>query len=260
MRKQAREQHSAEQAIASGAWSQPVLQRLKRGLGTELWQTWLMVALTALGSWALGLQLAYLYVVNFAPLAPEDPALPWDIGPDSFGYGAIGFFLGGTPLTWLAAAGVLPAAVTFISGASYLRQYKSTVQELVHGNAALMLIDEEYSQLVEQAAWPLRWLSPGRVAPGLSFRSRLNHFAHYYAAYIRLSHGPAEVRLPYTMARSCWTEGGLLGYSMVTNCCCLELLLLFPLTWRAITLWPKQLAIKQAVIDFLGGRFDSAWD
>lgn len=250
-----KQQLTAEQAIASGAWAQPVWLRYKRAVERERSLCWLLVALAAISLWPLGSMLEYGIM------------LAW-MGVSSISQGRTDAFTD-APFAAMSALGmvlcvlfswVLPAVAVFLAVSAYRRQYQLAVRDLVYGNVALMLIDESYGQVVEQAAQERYRPNPNRVDFGHDFNGRVNHFAHYYAAYYRLSWGPAEVTVPLTVERNCWAEGALLGLGLCTTSCCIGVLLTLPLSFRAVLVWPRLLAIKQAVLEFFGGRFDSAWE
>ncbi len=258
MPKRPTEQLSAERAIASGAWSLPAWQRYKRTVEAERTQSWLLVALAALALWPIGCGIAYLAILPLAGgmgLLAANPSgsSPYSLAP-LFGMSALSSVMYGT------LSILLPLAAVVLAVTSYRRQYQLTVRDLVYGNMALMLIDESYGQVVELAAQERYRPNPNRVDFGFDFAGRVNHFAHYYAAYYRLSWGPADVSVPFTIERNCWAEGALLGAGLCTTYCCLGLLLTLPLSFRAIIVWPRLLAIKQAVLEYFGGRFDAAWE
>lgn len=260
MPKRDREQQSAEQAIASGAWSLPAWLRLKRDVERERTQCWLMVALAGLAFWPLGWTIFILVLSPLALITGADPFASYSSanGPSSFA--PFMAFQGVQNLLAMALSSLVPAAVFLLALSNYRRQYQLTVRDLVYGNVALMLIDEAYGQIVEQAAQERYRPNPNRVDFGRDLSGRLNHFAHYYGAYYRLSWGPADVQTPFTIERNCWWEGALLCAGGCASYCCLGLLLTLPLGFRAVFIWPKLLAIKQAVLEYLGGRFDSAWE
>jgi hypothetical protein len=260
MPKRDRELQSAEKAIASGAWSLPAWLRLKRDVEHERTQCWLMVALAALAFWPLGWGVAHTLLSPLALFSGADPFAPF------FGSGAPSSaapfmaFQGVQGLLAMGLSALAPVAVLLLALSNYRRQYQLTVRDLVYGNVALMLIDEGYGQIVEQAAQERYRPNPNRVDFGFDLSGRLNHFAHYYKAYYRLSWGPADVQVPFTIERNCWWEGPLLCAGGCPPFCCLTWPLLLALGFRVIFVWPKLLAIKQAVLEYLGGRFDSAWE
>lgn len=258
MPKRDREQQSAEQAIASGAWSAPAWLRLRRDVERERSQSWLMVALAALAYWPLGSAMAYLLFIPVAVLTGADPFAAHSGASAPSVLGSFAVLQGVQSLVTLALSSLAPVGVLLLALHSYRRQYQLAVRDLVYGNVALMLIDESYGQIVEQAAQERYRPNPNRVDFGRDLSGRLNHFAHYYSTYYRLSYGPADVTVPFTIERNCWWEGALLCGSAWPPFCCLLFPLALPLGIRAAFVWPKLLAIKQAVLEYLGGRFDSA--
>lgn len=206
---------------------------------------WLMVAIAALAAWPLAIGLAFLlYEQEIAAL------------------------LGGL---------VGPLLVVFIARYSFRWQYSRAACDLVYGSMALMLMDEEYGRVVEQAAHERYRPSPQPVYFGNDLASRLDHLAHYYAQYYRMSRGPARLAMPYALQLNCWSEGCLLalgGGAPLLDCAinialpttmpfafwpelfCFGPLLVVPLILRVVLLWPSILGTKQAVVDYFGGVYD----
>lgn len=152
---------------------------------------------------------------------------------------------------------VVPAFVVVWAALLNRRIYKLTVRDLVWGGVALCLVEEQFSHMVEEAKRQRYRPNPNPVKPGNSLADRLNHFAYHYRLYYRLSYGPSELQVPLTIQGNCWVE----GVGIVLSCCLsivgIGLLLFIPLVLRSILVWPRIIAIKQATIDFLSGKFDA---
>ena len=121
-----------------------------------------------------------------------------------------------------------------------------------------MLMEAEYANLIEQAAAERYRPNPNRVNLRDDFLSHVNHFAHYYAVYYRMSYGPVEPRVPVTIERNCWLEGMLTCIAGGCGRCgggaagCL----IVPLAFRICISWPKLVATKQAVLEYFSGMHD----
>ena len=163
------------------------------------------------------------------------------------------------PIFAYLCSSALAAGVALWAYSNYQGHYKSAASALVWGPAALMLVDEQYAQAIEQARrerYRINFWQPVHV--GQDFISRLNHFAHYYQTYTLLGLGPAEVRPPNPMQSNCWVEGALVGAGCFLTQCCVGLFILIPMILRIVLTWPRLVAIKQAAVDYLEGRYDSA--
>lgn len=260
MRKNAKEELTAEKAIASGAWSLPAWHRLKRQVEQERTQCWLLVAMAALTMLPTGALLGFgtaWPILLFAMLSPTN--IPGLRQAHIEGLGASLFAV--LQLVGSLLSLLVPAGIVLLANYNYKRQHMLTVRDLIYGNAALVLVDEAYGRLVEETTREHYRPNPNHVDFGGGFISQVNHFAHYYAAYYRLSWGPADITVPYTVERNCWSEGPLLGVGFCTTPIMgLGLLLVIPVVLRIVFVWTRVLAVKQAVVEYFGGRYDAALD
>ncbi len=153
---------------------------------------------------------------------------------------------------------VAPVCIVLLAVFDYNRTYRLTVSDLVWGEMAHFFIQDEYGLLIEQARIERFRLNPNPVELGETLGQRLQHFAAYYTQYRRLAKPIGEVKLPTVIERNCWADGALLGVGACLSVCCLGLVLVMPMIIRIAGGWPRQLAIKQAVIHFFEGRFDQS--
>jgi len=235
----------------------PALARLRHAVQTEQQQCWLLVAILALTlipvSFYSVASIAFLFVAvsglaqqTDLPRALQSLAQLTGIAAQT-----------GAALICGSIALAAPATAVILAVTTYNRQRRLVVRDLVWGPVALMLMEAEYAELIEQAAAERYRPNPNRVNLKPDFLSRINHFAHYYAVYYRMSYGPAEPRVPLTIERNCWLEGlltcfaGCFGGCGVAGGC-----LIAPLIFRICISWPKLVATKQAVLEFFSGTHD----
>jgi hypothetical protein len=234
-------------------WHQPAVVRLSRTVSQEAVHCWLLVALAALAAWPLGHTLAQGVFLGLPLMLELLTQLDVPAGMQVM-LPSLGMLAGLAGLVQFVTALALPVLVVLFAIASHKRQKQLAQRDLVWGHAALMLIDEQYGQLIDQARRQRYRPNPNPVELGNDFSGRVNHFAHYYKLYYRLGHAPAEFRVPVTFERNCWIEGLLAAIGACPFCCLLAVVII-P---RIILVWPRHLAIKQAVLEYLQGRYDAA--
>ncbi len=240
-------------------WQVPAVIRLQAKLQNEKTAYWLIVVITALATAPLGYWLAslgvFLYALSTSQLATGQ-ALPGWVGP-GFGPYGLGSSLAGSLVTFVGG-GALPVCVIVWAVIAYNRQLAFTTHDILAGQAALMLIDDQYARLIEEERRQHYRLSINPVTLGDTFVDRVNFFAHYYLQFRHLAHGPGQPRIPTAIERNCWLEGTLGCVSGCLNTCtCIGAPLTIPLVLRVLLSWSKQVAIKQAVTDYLIGRHDA---
>jgi hypothetical protein len=151
---------------------------------------------------------------------------------------------------------VIVAGIIFWALRIYKQQLAITKHDLIYGNAALTLIDEQYGLAIETARTKRFRLNPKPVQLGTSFPDRLHHFAFYYKQYLRLGYSPAEIKIPSVVDSNCWGDGALLGISACFSCGCFGFPLLIAVVIRIVLVYPRVLAIKQAVLNYISGFYD----
>ena len=234
------------------------LERLRQRLASEKLQLGFLTAFAAIGCWPLGTGLAYLFMFLFG-LGTQLASVPMPswlekvLEPLITGIGA-----GGTLMSLLAGL-LLPVATIVWSILGYQRAARIAASDLVWSQMALMLIDENYGRLIEEARRERFQLSINPVEFGTSFLDRVNHYAHYYNSYLELGCGPREIKPPTVVERNCWQDGIPLCLGACLNPCFGAGLPLFvPMALRVLLVWPRVLGIKQAVWDYFSGRHDPA--
>lgn len=160
-------------------------------------------------------------------------------------------------VAWILTAAA-PVGIALWSAHEYRSNYRFAAGDLVWNDLALMLMNEQYAELIEQERKSRFRLNANPVVPGDTIQSRLQHFAAYYKQYRLLSRPAGEFKLPMVVERNCWAEGIGLGLSACLSMCCVGLLIGIPLVIRTVSIWPSQLAVKYAVLHFFEGRFDHA--
>jgi hypothetical protein len=139
----------------------------------------------------------------------------------------------------------------------YRRMLRTATSDLVWGQAALMLTDDGFGKLIEEARREHFRPTINAVEIGTGLISRLNHFAHYYSSYYRLSRGPCDLKLPIVVERNCWMDGMPAGLGGCLNTCFgIGLPLALPMLLRIVLTWPRLVAVKQATLDYFSGRYD----
>jgi vacuolar-type H+-ATPase subunit F/Vma7 len=241
------DQLPAAQTPPPMAFIQPglVIPRLRRQQNDDSTGTWLLIALLALVVWYYSYQI--VSVLFSIPL----------FGLDSFGSGSMPDFLQplGTVTAVLLALGFSllgPAVIVYVGWNSYQRQLRLVTSDLIHTDIALALVDESYGKMIE--TWRREKHRPtfNEVPPGTNFVTRLNHFALYYQQYYRLSRGHREFDVQPATQLNCWIDGIVLGCAGG----CIVVLILELI--RILFVYPRVLATKRAVLDYLEGRWDGA--
>jgi hypothetical protein len=240
-------------------WRVPALLRMRRQLSMEQTQCWLLVIIAAIsvapvGFWlAMLLSLLFPLLAEFTKSATYLPAWVQQLAAPT----GVSLSLAGSPLAMLGAFAAPVLAIVW-AVLSHRRELRYAAADAVWGRSILMLVDESFGQLVEQARAEHFRPSANPVAFGTDFSGRLNHFAHYYSSYYKLSRGPVEINPPIVVERNVWMDGvpaclgGCLG-----GCFGVGALLAVPMLLRIILTWPRIIAIKQAALDYLSGRYDA---
>jgi hypothetical protein len=235
----------------------PALAHFRTQLSRETAKCWLLIALAAICTAPLSQAIFSVFFMFFPDLLGglSSDLVPAQLsGPVSF-LAVISSLVG--TVVGMAGALLLPVLVVVWAVALNRRTYKLTVRDLVWGGMALCLIEESFSHVVEEAKRERYRPNPSPVKPGASFGDHLNHYAYYYRQYYRLSFGPGDLRVPMVVQGNCWVEGSALALSGCLTCLCIGVILMIPLALRAVLVWPRIIAIKQAAIDFLAGKFDA---
>lgn len=233
---------------------------LKRKVANEQTTCWILIALTALsgsmasiliGEFTLGVY--SLAIVGFASDGTE-------LFANDAGSTALSMFplLNGVfnMIMSLVLGLVAPAGIVVLAVFDYNRTYRLTVSDLVWKDMALFFIQDEYALLIEQARVQRFRINPNPVDLGDTLAQRLQHFAAYYTQYRRMAKPVGDVKIPTVMERNCWADGLLLSLGACLSPCCLGIVLIIPMIARIVGAWPKQVAIKQAVVHYFEGRFD----
>jgi hypothetical protein len=197
----------------------------RKQLDEDTTKTWLLVALCAVS----GLYFSAMFLMFF-------------VQGLFFGmFGATNQHVGvlqslGTLASVLIAMGlsfILPTLVVLGSNRAYKRQYDWITAELVHGDLALMLVDETYGRLIQEwreHKFQLRNITGGEVHLGDKFALRLIHFGSYYMEYFRISQGQREFTVTPASSLNCWTDGIALGcMSCVSDGCLAWITIFLPL-------------------------------
>jgi len=235
----------------------PSLAKLRRVVSNEQACCWALVALAGLsfvpvGYWlAAGLMLLFPMLLGLSSQTVLPSWIQQDVLTPLLPVGA-----GGAPLALLGGLAA-PVVVVLWGLLVYRRMLRTVTSDLVWGQAALMLTDDSYGKLVEEARREHYRPTINPVEIGSGLLTRLNHFAHYYSAYYRLSRGPCELNLPVVVERNCWMDGvpAILGGCM-NICLASGLWLSLPLLLRIVLTWPRLVAVKQATLDYFSGRYD----
>ncbi|MDQ3023374.1 MAG: hypothetical protein M3R04_03150 [bacterium] len=231
----------------SGPLPVSALLAAKKKLDDDTTSTWLLVGLGALAAWAFSGYLAFMLfsiwmilVAGFAGWgANYDPVA--SIFSTLFG---------------IALSAVMPVLVVIGANRAFRRQYDMVTADLVHGDMALMLLDESYGRMIQE--WRESRYRPvlGEVHLGSTLAARLIHFAAYYPHYFSMSQGRREFKVTPATPLNCWMDG-LLLYFLGCNMGCLYWLIV-PLPLRLVYTYPKSIATRRAVLDYLGGKWEGA--
>jgi hypothetical protein len=244
-------------ANAPVAWQyQPLLMKLRRVVSSEQACCWALVTIAGLSFVPVGYWLAFGLIALFPVLLElsNQTLLPNWLQSLLAPLSAIG--LTGAPLAMLGGLAA-PVIVVLWGLMVYRRMLRTATSDLVWGQAALMLTDDGYGMLIEEARREHFRPTINAVEIGNGLLSRLNHFAHYYSSYYRLSRGPCELALPIVVERNCWMDGVPAGLGGCMNICVgAGLPLALPMLLRIVLTWPRLVAIKQAALDYFSGRYD----
>lgn len=239
-------------------WQRPFVLRLEVRLRTEKTSYWLLLVIAALATAPLGYWLGSLVSALFPVLAgvlSSGVELPdWLLA--IFAPLGIASWVASSLLTFGIGL-LLPVLLIVLAVIVHSRQLAFTTRDILDGQAALMLIDEQYARLVDEERRQHYRLNINPVEYGSTFMDRLNFYTHHYLQFRHLASGPCEPRITTVIERNCWLEGVLtcLG-GCLNTCVCLGSVLTIPLALRFALNWSRQLAIQQAVYDYLVGRHD----
>jgi hypothetical protein len=232
--------------VAYGLW------RLKQQVANETSICWVMVGAAAVASWPIG---SMICSFAFSLITLMVPSL-LDSYSSAASMPAVGFFQTSFAILSLIGGALLPAGIVWWAIREYRTQYRFTAGDLVWNDVALFLLHDEYGAIIEEARREHYRPNPNPVGQGDSLAQRLTHFAAYYNQYRKLARPSGELRVPNAIGHNPWAEGGLLLAGCCTAMFCVGWLILVPLIIHIITTWPRQMAIKQAVVHFFEGRFD----
>lgn len=245
-------------AVIPADWHRPAVLRLRASLQREHGAYWGLVAIAALASAPLGYWVGSLVGMLFPLLAealrsglplPDwlaNVLAPWGLASSVAG-----------SLLSLGSGALMPALVIVWAVTAYNRQLALATRDILAGQAALMLIDDQYAKIVDEQRREHYRLNINPVSLGETFGDRLNFFAHHYPLFRHLALGPRELKIPTVIERNCWLEGVLTCLGGCLNTCgCVGACVTIPLLVRVVVTWSRQLAVKQAATDYLGGRHD----
>ncbi len=226
------------------------LYKLRQQIRKDSTTCWLLIGLAALCSYSLGPSLAGIVggMIAIIPMLFQsdfsNPGSMPDIEAMMMGGSTIVSFFG------FLGGGFFSVGVGLGAFFLFKKTKERTIHDLVYGNMALVLIDEQYGFLIEEAVQSKYRLMLGKVHNSGDLAGKVNHLAYYYKYYYRMSFGPSEIQVSTVSAESCWLEGcALVGcYSCPV--------ILVALVLRIILVRPRVLAIKIAVSEFLEGRHD----
>jgi hypothetical protein len=229
---------------------------LKRKVSNEQTTCWVLIALAALTG-AVAFVIAGEYMLGAVGLFAA--AMGDFAGSAGSSIQLMSLFSGLLNLVLsVSLALVAPAGIVILSVIEYNRHYRLTAGDLVWNDLALFLMHDEYGVMIDQARQERFSPNPNPVELGEDLGQRLQHFAAYYSQYRRLAQPKGDLKLPMVIERNCWADGGLLVLGACLSTCCVGVVLAIPMIARVASTWPRQVAIKQAVVHFFEGRFDQA--
>ena len=218
---------------------------------------WIVISISALGFWPLGYWLSILLVAAFPGLESLAQSAPWPGWMEQL-FVVMGIASGISALFAMFVGIMLPVVVIVLAIATYRRELRTVTGDFVWGSAGLSFIDDSYSRLIEEARREAFRLSLNPVNYGDSIELRLNHFAHYYQLYLRLSQAPQDVKLPNITECNCWADGSIACFGGCLNACIgLGALFSIPMLFRLLNSWPRIVAVKKTALRFFEGAFDA---
>ncbi|MCC7477733.1 hypothetical protein IT575_04680 [bacterium] len=175
-----------------------------------------------------------------------------------FGFGSFGLLLGilASVLSFPVAMGAIALLVIF-GEQNYRKHLKQVLAEMLHGPMLLVVLDESIGRAIEEQRRERYRPVMRQVELGEGLLARLNHAAHYYKHYRRAAYGQMEQLVPAMSQISCFSEGLLLLLASCTSWLLIGVPLLILQVIRLMDLWPRTLAVKQAVLEILEGRHEA---
>jgi hypothetical protein len=219
----------------------------RKQLDDDTAKTWLLVTFLALSAFIFsGL------VLWWASLGFIDSSL-FNLGMNQRG----GWYLAGIVLSFLLSL-LAPLAVVISANRAFRQQYDWITAEMVHGDMALMLVDESYGRMIQEwreTKYYARFT--GEVHLGETFTLRLVHFGAYPLQYFRLAQGQREFAVTPVAPLNCWADGIVLGcLTCFSSGCLLWATVFIPL--RIIQAYPRSIATRRAALDFFAGKWEQA--
>lgn len=245
------------QSFTAPTWQlQPSLLKLRRVVANEQACCWALVVIAGLSFMPIGYWLGVLLLSAFPTLMALSSQAMMPTQVQSAIAPFLPFGMIGGPLAMFSSL-LIPLAVVLWGVMVYRRMLRMATSDFVWGQAALMLTDDGYGKLIEEARREQFRPTVNPVEIGNGLITRLNHFAHYYSSYYRLSRGPCELKLPIVIERNCWLDGVPAGLGGCLNGCVgIGLPLAILMLLRIVLTWPRLVAIKQAALDYFAGRYD----
>jgi hypothetical protein len=216
----------------------------RKKLDEDTTNTWLLVALAAAGGFMFSAEL-FLQVFFITVQSAFN-------GQPASALYSIPLVLGG-----IALAFVLPTLVVLGANRAYRRQYDWITAEMVHGDMALMLIDESYGRMIQEWRENTYRLKLGEVYLGQTFSERLVHFGAYSMQYYRMALGQREFKVTPATPLNCWMDGLLLGCATCSSLgCAVWFTVVLPL--RIVYTYPRSIATRRAALDYFSGKWEMA--
>jgi hypothetical protein len=228
-----------------------LLDSVRKKLDDDTTAMWLLVGLAALAGWLFSG--SFVYFIGMGPWMVDLSPIFGFTGGETVQI-ILGIFAW---LTALSLSLVLPTLVIVGANRAFKRQYDMVTADLVHGDLGLMLIDESYGRMIQE--WREAKYRPvlGEVHLGTSLSDRLHHFAAYYPHYYALSQGRREFPVQPATPLNCWMDGLLIACLGCNTTGCLYWFIV-PLPMRVVYTYPKTIATRRAVLDYLYGKWEGA--
>jgi hypothetical protein len=223
----------------------------RKQLDDDTTKTWLLVALCAVSAFYFGTLISGLVFQS--------------IGVGSGMFGSTGTPGAGEMLTMLGGMifglgiGFVGATLVVIgANRAYKRQYDWITAEMVHGDMALMLVDESYGRMIQEWREGKYFAKfNGEVHLGETFALRMHHFGAYALQYFRVSQGQREFSVTPATPLNCWTDGIALGCLTCASNGCFAWVTVF-LPMRIIQTYPRTIATRRAALDYFSGKWEHA--
>ncbi len=175
-----------------------------------------------------------------------------------FGLGSLGLVLGAFGSVAVFPVSMLSiAALVYFGERNYKRLLQQSLQDMLYGPMLLVVMDEAFGRSIEEQRRE-RYRPVMRQVPlGDGLLERINHSAHYYKQYWRACNGLMEQPVPGLSQLSCFQDGLLIGFASCSAIFLLGLPLLVFSVIRLLDVWPRTLAVKQALLEILDGRHEA---